>query len=300
MTTSLDSRAPSVMILVATYNAEQHIERTLASLLAQSFGNFRCIVSDDASTDQTLAICQRMLSDDPRFELQVQCKNQGWLANTNHLLSQVTSDYFMIMPHDDEIRPNYLQQLLNALQNNSKTVVAYSDMLFIDSRQNTGVGSSLGCGNKPESTIHSQPLPPANTINARAQSVLLQNSEWWALFRGLVRTDLVQPTSLLQANLAGQYCADMTWALALSLRGEWARIAEPLYIKHYHGRNLSIQWVENQQYSLWAKFALNLALAKTILQSPIGTGDRMYLLWWMMYGKVRRLAARWLSRFHST
>lgn len=47
-------------IITVTYNAEQWIERTLSSILAQSEQDYECLVIDGASTDHTMAVVQRM------------------------------------------------------------------------------------------------------------------------------------------------------------------------------------------------------------------------------------------------
>ena len=51
-----------VDILLATYNGAAYLAPQLDSLLAQTHGHFRLLVSDDGSSDDTLAILQRYQS----------------------------------------------------------------------------------------------------------------------------------------------------------------------------------------------------------------------------------------------
>ena len=50
-----------VEILLATYNGEAYIKEQLGSILNQSFKDWKLIISDDGSTDQTTNIIYRYI-----------------------------------------------------------------------------------------------------------------------------------------------------------------------------------------------------------------------------------------------
>ena len=58
-----------MVILTGFYNAEDYIERALASIMSQSFTDFRCYITHDLSTDNSVVLIKEMIKDDPRFIL---------------------------------------------------------------------------------------------------------------------------------------------------------------------------------------------------------------------------------------
>ena len=58
------------MIIVTTlYNAENYVERCLGSLMSQRFKDFKCYITDDLSTDNSVNIVKKTIQDDDRFIL---------------------------------------------------------------------------------------------------------------------------------------------------------------------------------------------------------------------------------------
>jgi len=58
------------MIIVTTlYNAENYIEQCIGSIMGQSFKDFKCYITDDLSTDNSVAIVKEMIKGDDRFIL---------------------------------------------------------------------------------------------------------------------------------------------------------------------------------------------------------------------------------------
>jgi len=58
------------MIIVTTlYNAEEYVERCLASIMSQKFKDFKCYITDDISTDNSVAIVKEFIKNDNRFIL---------------------------------------------------------------------------------------------------------------------------------------------------------------------------------------------------------------------------------------
>jgi len=58
-----------MVILTTTFNCENYIERSLLSIMSQSYKDFKCYITDDLSTDTTVDIIKKTISDDPRFIL---------------------------------------------------------------------------------------------------------------------------------------------------------------------------------------------------------------------------------------
>src|ERR1051325_1194871 len=76
------TRAPHVSVIVTNYGYAPFITRALASVAAQSYADFSCVIVDDASTDDSVAVIMRWLAEqnDPRFKLIRKDANAGQLA----------------------------------------------------------------------------------------------------------------------------------------------------------------------------------------------------------------------------
>lgn len=58
-----------MVILTTTYNCEKFIEKSLLSIMSQRFKDFKCYITDDMSTDNTIKIVKETIKDDSRFIL---------------------------------------------------------------------------------------------------------------------------------------------------------------------------------------------------------------------------------------
>lgn len=67
---------PTFSVVIPCYNAEAHVAETLASVSAQTFGDWEAILVDDGSTDNTAAILDLWAAADPRFRV-VRLPNGG-------------------------------------------------------------------------------------------------------------------------------------------------------------------------------------------------------------------------------
>ncbi len=94
------------------YNGEPFIRVALDSLLAQTFTDFELIISDNASTDETEAICREYATKDLRIHYIRQPENRGALANFKFVLDQAQGEYFMWAAADDRWESNWIQTLL--------------------------------------------------------------------------------------------------------------------------------------------------------------------------------------------
>lgn len=58
------------MIIVTTlYNAEKYVEQCLGSIMGQSYTNFKCYITDDISTDNSISVVENFIQGDDRFIL---------------------------------------------------------------------------------------------------------------------------------------------------------------------------------------------------------------------------------------
>lgn len=100
--------SPLISVLIPTYNQEACISRCLDSILHQSLRSIEIIIIDDASTDQTLAICKSYSQKDPRIHVFSNPINSGQGISRNKALEKAKGKYITYVDSDDYILPDFL------------------------------------------------------------------------------------------------------------------------------------------------------------------------------------------------
>jgi len=113
------SMPPLVSIGMPVYNGARYIREALDSLLGQTFTDFELIISDNASTDSTEAICREYAAKDQRIRYIRQSHNLGASGNFKFVLDQALGEYFMWAAHDDKWSSNYLLEAKKSLEKTS-------------------------------------------------------------------------------------------------------------------------------------------------------------------------------------
>jgi Glycosyl transferase family 2 len=116
--------SPRVTVVVPTFNRARFLRVAVDSVLAQTYGEFRLLVADNASTDETAEIVARY--DDPRIDYVRRPENLGITANHNLALRDVTSEYCLIVPDDDALFPHTLERTVAALDGNPRAGMVHA------------------------------------------------------------------------------------------------------------------------------------------------------------------------------
>lgn len=109
---------------IPVYNGEAFIEECLTNITNQSYREFKLIISDNASVDQTSEICKRFATADNRIEYFKQPQNLGPLKNFKFLLHECDTEFFMWRADDDYSDIDYIATLINLLDQNPKAQLA--------------------------------------------------------------------------------------------------------------------------------------------------------------------------------
>ncbi len=123
---------PRVSIGMPVYNGEKFIRDALDSLLAQTFSDFELIISDNASTDDTEAICRDYAAKDVRIRYVRQAENLGAAANFKFVLDEAVGEYFMWAAHDDRRSTIAIERMLEVFNADENVGLVFSDMVTKD------------------------------------------------------------------------------------------------------------------------------------------------------------------------
>ncbi|WP_229726555.1 glycosyltransferase family 2 protein [Sphingomonas alpina] len=122
--------APTVSILMPTYNAPDFARAAIDSVLAQTFTDFELIVIDDASTDATASMLAGI--DDPRLRILKPDCNEGPVLARNRGFAAARGRYVAALDHDDLCRPGRLAEQVAYLDAHPGTVLVASNASILE------------------------------------------------------------------------------------------------------------------------------------------------------------------------
>jgi cellulose synthase/poly-beta-1,6-N-acetylglucosamine synthase-like glycosyltransferase len=136
VTRSREQRTGDTRITVGipTFNRAGLLREAIESVLGQTYRNFRLIVSDNASIDETHEVVASL--SDARLEYFRADKNIGMIGNFNRLIALTQTEFLMLLPDDDRLYPDYLGSVVEVLQRNPRVGAVHTafDEIDIDSR----------------------------------------------------------------------------------------------------------------------------------------------------------------------
>lgn len=130
-TTQVDI-GPLVSIGVPVHNGEAFLDQALWSLRGQTYENLEIIISDNASTDETAAICRRHAEEDRRIRYYYSATNRGAAWNFNRVVELARGEYFKWAAHDDLVSPSYVAECVRVLERDPTAVLCCTAVREID------------------------------------------------------------------------------------------------------------------------------------------------------------------------
>lgn len=121
-----------VAVCIPTYNQAPYLVQAIRSVLAQDYPVAEIVVSDDASTDNTEALCQAFIREVPFFRYHRQAKNVGIERNVDFVLRQATSTYIVRLDSDDRLLPGYVGHLVSAIHEFPQAAYAHGEVWEMD------------------------------------------------------------------------------------------------------------------------------------------------------------------------
>ena len=126
------SQDPLISVGIPVYNGDRFLSQALSSLMEQSYANCEFIISDNASTDQTQAICEEFASHDPRISYFRQRKNIGAPRNWNFVVSKASGMFFKWASANDLCDPEFIAQTGNVLLADPSIVLCYGLTMLVN------------------------------------------------------------------------------------------------------------------------------------------------------------------------
>lgn len=217
----MSDRRNCVFVAVPVYRGHDLVDETLRSILGQTHDDLRILISVDGNDRQSADACAPHLSDD-RVEMVVQNEQLGWVDNLNWLIDACDGDFYCYWQQDDVCAPDYLEELVAALNARPDAACAYSDLRWF--------GHSS----------HEVVLP--TIAGSTKERILTQiEAQSWLPLRALVPTDVLRRVGPVEGLDTSGHSADKLWSLRLAAAGDMLRVPRVLYFKREHPGSLSHQ-----------------------------------------------------------
>jgi len=154
---------PKITVLMAVYNGEKCLRRTIDSILKQTFKDFEFLIINDCSTDNTLKVIHSFK--DPRIKIHNNETNKGQTISLNIGLKHAKGKYIARMDADDLAMPQRLEKQYKFIVDNPKYTVVGSSCLVID-ENNRKRSISQGISNYRNIIVKMLTASPLNHVSA--------------------------------------------------------------------------------------------------------------------------------------
>jgi len=112
-----------VSVIIPVYNGEKYLERTLNSVLAQTFKDFEVICINDLSKDNSLEILKEYEKKDNRIKIINNSQNLGAALTRNVGIDNAKGKYIYFLDADDYIDEKYLECMVQKIENENCNIV---------------------------------------------------------------------------------------------------------------------------------------------------------------------------------
>ena len=209
-----------ISIIVPVHNTEKYLRKCVASIQAQTYKNIEIILVENASTDNSLALCHEIAKEDDRINvihLEVGdpsiARNEGIKASTGEFLGFIDSD--------DTIEPDMYEQMINLAIKEELDIVFCDFVKKYDYRSDRYIFENSG-----KITV----APAKDILKLNFKDKITQ-SQCTLLSRKEIFSDIHFPENRFYEDTA------TTWKLLLKAQ-KAGHIARPFY--HYYRHSGSI------------------------------------------------------------
>ncbi len=123
---------PTVAVCIPTFNQSRFLAESVKSACSQTYPGVEVWVSDDASTDDTPAVLDRLARQFANLRYHRHAKNLNIAANNTWLLAQPEADFIVRLDSDDILEPRYVEILLSLMVAQPSAGYAHSAVRVID------------------------------------------------------------------------------------------------------------------------------------------------------------------------
>jgi len=123
-----------ISVYLLNYNYAKYIEKSIKSVLNQTFKNFELIIIDDGSTDNSKKLIAKY-SEHPKIRIIYQ-KNKGLISSSNIAIKASLGKFIIRLDADDYFDKNALSILYNEIKKDKNIGIVYPNFYEVDENNN--------------------------------------------------------------------------------------------------------------------------------------------------------------------
>ncbi len=108
---------PEVAIVILNFNGRKFLEQFLPSVLNTEYPNYRVVIADNASTDDSISFLKSHYLN--QIEILEMTVNHGFAEGYNQALQEINSPFYVLLNSDVEVTPTWLDQMMQKIENDS-------------------------------------------------------------------------------------------------------------------------------------------------------------------------------------
>lgn len=153
----MNEQEVQVSVVIPVYNAERYIRETLGYIQKQTVKAIEILCINDASTDASAQVLEKIAQSDPRIKIIENKENQGAGASRNIGLKNAKGAYICFLDADDIYESDLLEKELDVLKRNHADIAVVEAADFMDGKEipkaeNTGAQRMESCHSMRESS----------------------------------------------------------------------------------------------------------------------------------------------------
>lgn len=115
-----------VSVIIPTYNRRKVLEKSVRSVMEQSYDNLEILIVDDRSTDNTRILVDELSKEDRRIRYILNDGDKGASGARNKGIFKAVGEYIAFEDSDDYYVPDKIEQQLELLNSNKNCGFCYS------------------------------------------------------------------------------------------------------------------------------------------------------------------------------
>lgn len=119
-------------VLIANYNNAPFLTEAINSIINQTYTNWEIIIVDDNSSDNSIQVINKFISNNVNIKLFEHINNEGVGATKNDCCKLANGDVIGFLDPDDTLKEDALELMINEHKNRPEVSLVYSSLFYCD------------------------------------------------------------------------------------------------------------------------------------------------------------------------